>query len=81
MIQDRLRVFMTDQLNWPGPASKLTNDYPLLENNVLDSLGMFEILSFVESEFSVEIANDELIPSNFGTIDDIARLIASKQPA
>ena len=80
MIQDRLRAFMVEELNWPGSPNELTDDYPLLAKQVIDSLGMFEIVSFIESEFSVEIDNDELVPENFQTIGDIARFVETKRP-
>jgi acyl carrier protein len=51
---------------------------PLLESGVLDSLGVLDLVSFVEQEFSVHVADDELVPENFQTIDRIAAFIASK---
>jgi acyl carrier protein len=51
---------------------------PLLESGVLDSLGVLDLVSFVEQEYSVHVADDELTPENFQTIERIAGFIESK---
>jgi acyl carrier protein len=50
----------------------------LLESGILDSLGVLDVVNFVEREFSVGIADDELVPENFQTIDRIAAFIERK---
>jgi acyl carrier protein len=57
----------------------LTDEYPLIDGQVLDSLGIYQLVSFLESEFGIEILDQELIPENFGTIGDLARLVSSKR--
>jgi len=79
MIETKLRDFIIQELSWNGTQDDLTYDYPLIERRVLDSLGIFQVVSFVESEFGIEIQDEELVPEHFGTIDGIARLIESKQ--
>ena len=52
--------------HWDGERELLTPDYPLIENHVLDSLGLFTMLSFVEEQFGVEVGDEELVLENFG---------------
>jgi acyl carrier protein len=70
---DRLREFIVDQLGWRGEY--LTEDYPLLENRVIDSLGLFRIVGFLEDEYGVKIPDTELVPSNFATLQTIAGMV------
>lgn len=77
--QDRVRSFIIDELRFRGSAKDLKNDYPLLEKEVLDSMGIFQVVSFLESEFGIEVDDEDLVPDNFGTIDLIANLVESKQ--
>jgi acyl carrier protein len=79
MIEDSLRVFILEDLNWDGLPQELTDDYPLIDRHVVDSMGLFQLVSFLESEFGVEILEEELVPANFGTIRDIAKLVDSKR--
>lgn len=57
------------------------DDYPLLEKDVLDSMGIFQVVAFLEDEFGIEVDDAELVPENFETIGSIAELIDSKREA
>lgn len=70
---DRIRQFIVDELGWRG--AELTPDFPLLENNVIDSLGLFRIVGFLEDEYGVTIPDDRLVPANFATLEMIATLV------
>lgn len=72
---DKVAGFIVDELGWTGPREALTDDYPLLANNVIDSLGLFRIVEFVENEYGVEIPDDELLPENFETLGAITRMV------
>lgn len=70
---ERVRGFIVTQLGWRGDY--LTDDYPLLENRVIDSLGLFRIVAFLEDEYGVKIPDSELVPANFATLDMIAGMV------
>jgi acyl carrier protein len=75
---EKLRDFIVDELRWDGARHQLTDDYPLLDSGVVDSLGLLEIVQFLEAECGIEIADDELVPENFATLSAISRLANSK---
>lgn len=50
----------------------------LLETGILDSLGVLDLVSFIEQKFSVGMSDEELVPENFQTIERIAAFVASK---
>jgi acyl carrier protein len=76
--ENRLRSFIADELHGDG-REKLTDEYPLIERGVVDSMGILSVVSFIESEFGVEIEDEELVSENFGTIAGMTRLIESKR--
>ena len=76
---ETLRDFILNDLHWDGQRDLLTPDYPLIENHVLDSLGLFTLVTFVEAQFGVEVGDEELVPENFGTLGAIASLIDRKR--
>ncbi|HEV8339864.1 MAG TPA: acyl carrier protein [bacterium] len=78
---DTLRDFIVQELHWDGKKEDLTPDYLLIENHVLDSMGLFTLVSFVEEQFGVEVRDEELVPDNFGSIGAIVALIERKRPA
>src|SRR5689334_20536235 len=40
----------------------------LLETGIVDSIGILEIVTFIEEKFSVQVGDDDLVPENFGSI-------------
>lgn len=77
MIEDRIRRFIVEDLH--GPAGELSNDYPLIERRVLDSLGLMQLVSFLESEYALTIRDEDLVPQNFETIGAIAKLVDARR--
>ena len=59
-------------------SRELPEDYPLIENGVLTSLQTVELVMFLEDRFGVMVEDDELDEENFGSINAIAELVASK---
>ncbi len=56
---------------------KITDN--LIETGIIDSLGIQKLLAYIETTFSVNIADDELIPDNFQTIEAISAFLKDKQ--
>jgi acyl carrier protein len=75
IIKDRIaKEFMYDK-----PDVVLTNDFALIEQGVIDSMGIFRLISMLEEEFSVTINPDEVMLENFATIEAIKNTILNKQ--
>jgi acyl carrier protein len=51
----------------------------LVESGIIDSLGIMKLVDFIEKEFRVKIGDEDLVPENFETLDDITKLLAQKQ--
>ena len=77
-LADALRVFITQELRFEGSVDLLTEDYPLLKNRVIDSLGIFQLVTFIEERFSVTIEDEELLPEHFSSLGSIIALVESK---
>jgi acyl carrier protein len=50
----------------------------LLEKGILDSLGVLDVVSFLESEFSMTICDEELVPENFQTLRTLSSFVLKK---
>ena len=77
--EERIKDVMASNLHWSGSWSDVDEDYPLLEKQVVDSLGMITFISLLEEEFGVEIDDGDVVPGNFRTIRQIAALVESKR--
>jgi acyl carrier protein len=76
--EDRLRRFIVLDLRWPGSIAELTDDLPLLERRVVDSLGIFRLVAFIEEQFQISIDDEELVPGHFATLTSLRRFIEAK---
>lgn len=77
--KDAVRHFIVQELRWSGgEPAQLTDDYPLLENSVIDSLGLMQVVQFLENECGVVIADEDLVPENFETLGAIEKLAEGK---
>lgn len=50
----------------------------LLENGIIDSTGVLELVAFIEQIYKIKIADDELIPENLDSLENIGNFITKK---
>ena len=79
MTEDLIRQYINDELAKDVLREPLRDDDLLLERQILDSLGLFQLVGYLENEFDIEVRDEELVPANFGSVRDIARLVREKQ--
>ena len=76
-IKEKVREFVLDAAQRKGLES-VTNDESLTENGVIDSLAIFRLVSFLEDNFEIRIADEEIVSDNFGSITAIEGFVAAK---
>jgi acyl carrier protein len=57
---------------------EVSPEEPLIENGVLTSLQTVELVTFLEERFDILIEDEEFDEENFGSVEAIASLVASK---
>lgn len=78
-VETRVRSFIVDELRPDVPDAELTDDTPLITSGLIDSLSLYELVTLLEAEYAIEVADDEVLPANFGSIGAIARFVATKR--
>jgi acyl carrier protein len=79
-VSDRLLAFVAQKFPL-ARKRRLGVDDPLLESGIVDSLGVLDVVKFIEAEFGIQVADEELVPDNFQTLGRVSRLVMSKLPA
>ena len=79
-IREKLRAFVQEQFLYMKPDFQLNDDDLLLKKGVVDSMGVMEVLSFLDEEFGVDVPATDLTEANLGSISAIARYIAAAIP-
>jgi acyl carrier protein len=72
-IENRLIDYFKEKVD-----TVVDSDTLLLEEKVIDSMGVIELVAFLEETYKVEFIDDDLTVDNFKTIDSIVKLIISK---
>ena len=74
-IAARLEGFVRRQFTVTRDDPCFSRRASLFRDGYVDSLGVVELLAFINDDFGVEVPDEALVPDNFETIDDIARVI------
>nr|VFJ66529.1 MAG: Acyl carrier protein [Candidatus Kentron sp. FW] len=74
-IETAVKDYITEAFMDDRQDVSLTNDLPLLDYGVIDSMGIFRLISFLEEKFGFTINPEEIIMKSFSTIDNIVLLV------
>ena len=77
--EEEIRSFITDNFMIGQNPAELKNSTSFLDNGIVDSLGVLELVSFIEEKFGIEVKDEELVPENLDSIDNLLTYIAKKQ--
>ena len=72
-FESKIRSFLVTSFGYRGATADLGAEVPLIDVGILDSTAILEIVSFFEQELRIEVADEEVVPENFGSI---ARLVS-----
>lgn len=78
MVRDQIREFVRESLAEPKGIASFTDTELLTENGVVDSLGIFRLVAFLEETFGVRISDEEITSQNLSSIEQIEQLVVSK---
>jgi len=79
--EKKIRSFILDNFLFTSDEAALNNDDSFLETGILDSTGMLEVILFLEDEFAISVAEDEMIPENLDSVDALVGFVNRKRAA
>ena len=74
---DVIRDYVIDNFLF-GDANGLKDDTSFLDEGIVDSTGIIELVAFVEKSFKIEVEDDDIVPENFDSIANIAKYLENK---
>ena len=77
-IVDRTRAYVRENFLYMRPDWKLGDEDPLLGSGVIDSIGVIELIEFLQHAFQLAIAEEEITERNLGTLAAIGRFVYQK---
>jgi len=77
-IEDRVRDFVLKQFPL-ARKNGLKSDERWLESGLIDSLGILDLVHFLEEDLKVYVTDEELLPDNFQSLQAVADFVRNKQ--
>ena len=73
------RTFVFESYLYARPDYPLGPEDSLVQHNVIDSMGVIELVDFVCATFGVEVRNEDITEQNFGSLQSIACYVLSRR--
>lgn len=77
-VKEQIRQYVAENFLFSDNGFELDNDESFLEAGVVDSLGVLELVTFVEENFDVQVPDEEIVPDNFDSVNQLADYIGRK---
>lgn len=78
--KETIKTFIVDNFLF-GNFEGLNDDTSFLDEGIIDSTGVLELVTFLEEAFSIIIADEDLIPENLDSVNNITQYLWSKLEA
>lgn len=76
-----IRAFIVENFLFGDENHPLDENTSLIENDLIDSTGILELVTFLEERFGVTVADADIVPANLDSIARIASYLGSKGAA
>jgi acyl carrier protein len=77
-VKDRIREYIVEEFAKSKGINQVSDQEVLAKNGIIDSMGIFRLVAFLEETFNVRIGDEEITNDNLESIDAIERLVISK---
>jgi acyl carrier protein len=77
-IENDIKDFVISNFLYGQDGGSLANDQSLLENGIIDSTGVLELVAFLEQRFGIAVADRELLPENLDSIQNASGFVTRK---
>ena len=78
-IEKKVREYILENYLFTDDESAIDNKSSFLETGILDSTGILELIYFIEEEFEISVGDNEMIPENLDSVDNIVAFVNRKK--
>jgi acyl carrier protein len=80
-IEEKIRTYIAENILFSNNGYRYSDDASFLEEGIVDSMGIMELVMFVEENFGVTVDDEDLTPDNFDSVARLAAYIRRKSEA
>lgn len=78
-VNSKVREFIKDNFMYRDDRADLADTESLLDAGLIDSTGILELVAFIETEFSIQMSDADIVPDNLDSVDTIVRYVETKR--
>lgn len=78
-VKIEIRQFITENYVLTDEVDELNENESLMDRGIIDSIGVFALVDFIEQQYGVTVSDDEMIPENLDSINAIVAFINKKK--
>jgi acyl carrier protein len=79
-IEAQMRKYILENFMYSDDQSRLTSELSLIDNGIVDSTGVLELVGFIEETFGFKVDDADLVPDNFDSLAKMTAYIERKRP-
>lgn len=80
-IETQIQRYIADNLLFSEGLFEYDNDASFLHEGILDSVGVMELVAFIESTYDIPVMPDDVTPQNFDSVNKLANFVRRKGSA
>jgi len=80
-IKAKVRAYIVDNFIMGGNAGQFKDGDSFMAQHVIDSTGFLELVTFLEETYAFEVQDDEMVPENLDSLDNIDAYVRRKLAA
>ena len=77
-IENKVKEYILENYLFTDDMSALGNGDSFIEMGIIDSTGILEVIFFLEEAFAIAVDDDEMVPENFDSVNNIAAFVNKK---
>lgn len=78
-VTEKIRKYIADNILFTNNGYPYPDDASFLENGIIDSMNVLELVVFVEDNFGIVVDDQDVVPENFDSIGRLSSFVIHKQ--
>jgi len=77
-IRSEIRAFIVDSYLLGDESVKFADSDSFMSRGIIDSMGILELVAFLEQHFGITVIDDEMLPTNLDSVESLVGFIRGK---
>lgn len=78
-VENQIKAYILENFLFSDNGYQLAEDDSFLEEGIVDSTGVLELVMFVEEAFGITVEDEEIVPENFDSVAQLVRYVRRKR--